>query len=131
MTPLASSESTLSPSLPSSWSDTLTALLEPDEHVISWLEPDLDDRLYFATGALVLTSRRLFSRAPGSTDWLVWTVSTSQSLQHRDHAGVGAIELFDGANRLGIWRHTLGIVPAVARMVELFGNLQKITRPKC
>ena len=124
MTLLSSSEPALSPTLPVSWSGALTALLEQDEHVLAWLEPDLDERLFFAPGVLVLTSRRLLSRAPGSADWLVWTVSVTQSLQHRDHAGVGAIELFDGSVRLGIWRHTLGTVPAVARMVDLFGNLQ-------
>ncbi|WP_435433438.1 ABC transporter ATP-binding protein [Zwartia vadi] len=128
MTTLSASELTLGPTMPTSWSGELTALLEPDEHVLAWLEPDLDEQLFFASGALVLSSNRLFSRAPGSADWLVWTVSTTQSLQHRDHAGVGAIELFDGTTRLGIWRHTLGIVPAVARMVELFGNLQKKLR---
>jgi ATP-binding cassette, subfamily B, bacterial len=125
MTTFSTPEAKLSPTMPGDWSVALTALLEPGEQVLAWLEPDLDEHLFFASGALVLSSHRIFSRAPGTTDWLVWNVSTTLSLQHRDHAGVGAIELFDGTTRLGIWRHTLGIVPAVARMIELFGHSAK------
>jgi ATP-binding cassette subfamily B protein len=51
-------------------------------------------------------------------------------LQHRDHAGVGTIELFDGALRLGVWRHTLGMAPAVGRLSEIFTQIkQKLADP--
>jgi ATP-binding cassette subfamily B protein len=58
-------------------------------------------------------------------DWAVFPLTITQLLQHRDHAGVGTIELFDGAQRLSVWRHTLGMAPAVGRLVELFTQLQQ------
>jgi ATP-binding cassette subfamily B protein len=101
------------------------ALLEPDEQVLAWLEPDLDDKLYFATGAIVLTARRLLSRAPNEQDWLVWNIAATHSLQHRDHAGVGTIELFSEGQRLATWRHTLGMAPAVSRLTDSFAVVQQ------
>ena len=73
----------------------------------------------------MLTSHRLLSRAPGETDWLVWQLAPAQSLLHRDHAGVGTIELFDAGVRLGAWHHTLGMTPAVRRLAEQFARRQK------
>lgn len=125
MTPLSTAESPLNITLPSGWSNAAMALLEPDEQVLAWLEPDLDDKLYFATGAIVLTARRLLSRAPNAQDWLVWNISATHSLQHRDHAGVGTIELFSDGQRLAIWRHTLGMAPAVGRLTDSFAVVQQ------
>jgi ATP-binding cassette, subfamily B, bacterial len=125
MTPLSTVESPLNITLPSGWSNAAMALLEPDEQVLAWLEPDLDDKLYFATGAIVLTARRLLSRAPNAQDWLVWNISATHSLQHRDHAGVGTIELFSDGQRLAIWRHTLGMAPAVGRLTDSFAVVQQ------
>ncbi len=125
MTPLSTAESPLNITLPSGWSNAAMALLEPDEQVLAWLEPDLDDKLYFATGAIVLTSRRLLSRAPNEQDWLIWNVAATHSLQHRDHAGVGAIELFNDGQRLAVWRHTLGMAPAVSRLTDSFSFVQQ------
>jgi ATP-binding cassette subfamily B protein len=125
MTPLSTAESPLNITLPSGWSNAAMALLEPDEQVLAWLEPDLDDKLYFATGAIVLTARRLLSRAPNVQDWLVWNISATHSLQHRDHAGVGTIELFSDGQRLAIWRHTLGMAPAVGRLTDSFAVVQQ------
>ena len=125
MTPLSTPESPLNITLPSGWSNAAMALLESDEQVLAWLEPDLDEKLYFATGAVVLTSRRLLSRAPNAQDWLVWNIAATHSLQHRDHAGVGTIELFNEGQRLAVWRHTLGMAPAVSRLTDSFGFVQQ------
>ena len=125
MTPHSTAESPLNITLPSGWSNAAMALLEPDEQVLAWLEPDLDDKLYFATGAIVLTARRLLSRAPNEQDWLVWNIAATHSLQHRDHAGVGTIELFSEGQRLATWRHTLGMAPAVSRLTDSFAVVQQ------
>ena len=125
MTPPSTAESPLNITLPSGWSNAAMTLLEPDEQMLAWLEPDLDDKLYFATGAIVLTSRRLLSRAPNEQDWLIWNVTATHSLQHRDHAGVGAIELFNDGQRLAVWRHTLGMAPAVSRLTDSFSFVQQ------
>ncbi len=111
--------------LPSGWAQAIEPFLESDEKILAWVEPNLDQQLFFSTGALVLTSRRLLAREPGASDWLAWPVSVSHSLQYRDHAGVGTIELFDGEIRLGVWRHTLGMTPAVRRLSDLFADLQQ------
>ena len=125
MTPPSTAESPLNITLPSGWSNAAMALLEPDEQMLAWLEPDLDDKLYFATGAIVLTSRRLLSRAPNEQDWLIWNIAATHSLQHRDHAGVGTIELFNDGQRLAVWRHTLGMAPAVSRLTDSFSFVQQ------
>ncbi len=131
MTPLSTAESPLNITLPSGWSGAAMALLEPDERVLAWLEPDLDEKLYFATGAIILTSRRLLARAPNQQDWLTWNIVATQSLQHRDHAGVGTIELFNEGHRLAIWRHTLGMAPAVSRLTDSFDVVQqKLVNPE-
>jgi ATP-binding cassette subfamily B protein len=106
------------------------ALLEPDEQILAWLEPDLDEKLYFVAGAIVLTTRRLLSRSQDGQDWLTWNIAPTQSLQHRDHAGVGTIELFHEGHRLAVWRHTLGMAPAVSRLTDSFGVVQqKLANP--
>ena len=125
MTSLSPTNSAVDLTLPAGWAEAIQPLLEPDEKVLAWLEPDLDAQLFFATGALILTSRRLLARDPGATDWLAFPVTLTQSLQHRDHAGVGTIELFDGQNRLGVWRHTLSMAPAVSRLSDIFDELQQ------
>ena len=125
MTSLSTAESPLNITLPSGWSSAAMALLEPDEQVLAWLEPDLDEKLYFATGVIVLTSRRLLSRAPNEQDWLTWNIAVTHSLQNRDHAGVGAIELFNEGQRLAVWRHTLGMAPAVSRLIDSFSFVQQ------
>lgn len=112
--------------LPAGWAEAIGPLLEPDEKVLSWLEPDLDAQLFFAKGALILSSRRLLARDPGAKDWLTWTITASQHFSHKDHAGVGTIELFDGQVRLGVWRHTLSMAPAVSRMADAFAELQQV-----
>ena len=114
------------PALPVAWAPEIKSVLLPDEKVIAWIEPDLDSQLFFSVGLLVLTSKRLLSRESIAQVWVVWPLVASQSLQHRDHAGVGTIELFHGTTRLGLWHHTLGMAPAVSRLTELFANTQQV-----
>jgi ATP-binding cassette subfamily B protein len=111
--------------LPTAWAVEIKSLLEPGEKVLVWLEPDLDSNLCFTSGLLFLTPTRLVSRESISHEWVIFPITSTQSLQRRDHAGVGTIELFDAALRLGVWRHTLGMAPAVGRLNELFTQLQQ------
>ena len=102
--------------LPSAWAGALYGVLVPNESVKAWLEPDLDNDLRFKTSVLVLTNQRLLTRDAGATDWIWWDVSATQSLEHRDHAGLGVVELFDDGKRLALWHHTLGFAAAVSRL---------------
>ena len=125
MTPLPTADPAFESTLPTAWAVEIRSLLEPGEKVLAWLEPDLDSNLFFAAGILFLTPSRLVSRESLAHGWTVFPITTSQLLQHRDHAGVGTIELFEGALRLSVWRHTLGMSPAVGRLIELFTQLQQ------
>ena len=125
MTSLSIAETALELTLPTAWAGEIKSLLAPGEKVLAWLEPDLDSNLFFAPGILFLTPSRLVSRESMAHDWAVFPISSTHSLQHRDHAGVGTIELFDQALRLGVWRHTLGMAPAVGRLSEIFTQLQQ------
>jgi ATP-binding cassette subfamily B protein len=125
MTPLPTADPAFESTLPTAWAVEIRSLLEPGEKVLAWLEPDLDSNLFFAAGILFLTPSRLVSRESLAHGWTVFPITTTQLLQHRDHAGVGTIELFEGALRLSVWRHTLGMSPAVGRLIELFTQLQQ------
>jgi hypothetical protein len=79
MTPHSTAESPLNITLPSGWSNAAMALLEPDEQVLAWLEPDLDDKLYFATGAIVLTAQCLVMDISAGTVLYINNVSGTSS----------------------------------------------------
>ncbi|WP_374359054.1 ABC transporter ATP-binding protein [Pseudoduganella danionis] len=106
--------------LPERWRSEIQAQLSKGENVVSALEVDLDAQLRFAKGVLVLTEQRLLARAPGEEKWQHWHFTKALRLQHHDHAGVGHIELFNEAGRLGAWRFTLGQNLQAIRLVEQF-----------
>jgi ATP-binding cassette subfamily B protein len=90
------------------------------ENVLSSVEVDLDAKLRFTKGILVVTDRRLFSRAPGESEWREWTYRPGLQLKHHDHAGVGHLELLDQQGRLATWRFTLGQNLHAIRVVDQF-----------
>jgi ATP-binding cassette, subfamily B, bacterial len=90
--------------------------LEPGERLIATLEFDLDDRLDFRPGQLVLTDRRILSGAAA------WPLTGQLNLHHHDHAGVGTLELADGTARLAAWRYTLGHNPEAVRFERAFNR---------
>jgi ATP-binding cassette subfamily B protein len=95
--------------------------LAADENVQASLPVDLDAQLRFSTGLLALTDRRLLAREPGSGSWRSWPLAAPRlALRHFDHAGVGTLELHDGAGRLALWRFTLGAQPQALHLVRLF-----------
>ena len=142
-----SAPSTLSTEdLPSRWRHRVAAALSGPEQLLAFAETDLDDRLHFAEGLVVLTTRHLYCWAPesgpagtgGPADPRVdsggpatpggpsgqWSCSDGISLNHFDHAGVGTLEVFGGGRRLAHWRFTLGRDPAAVRLVRAFEALK-------
>ncbi len=99
---------THSGTLPTQWQFDLSSQLSEGESVHAWLEPDLDSRLHFTRGLLAVTNLRLLAKLPGAAEWQSWPYAAELTLQHHDHAGVGSLELFEGATRLAHWRFTLG-----------------------
>jgi ATP-binding cassette subfamily B protein len=107
-------------SLPEPWQAEAANKLAPGENVLSSVEVDLDAKLHFTKGILVVTNRRLLARAPGETAWRDWTYRPGLDLRHHDHAGVGHLELVDEQGLLGAWRFTLGQNLQAIRVVDAF-----------
>jgi len=108
--------------LPEAWQNELPRQLHDDEKPLAWLELDLDSRLNFLPGLVVLTNRRLLASGATPGDWTAWPLSAALVLAHRDHAGVGMLELEDGNSRLALWRYTLGNNPAALRFEREFAR---------
>ncbi len=136
--------------LPAKWRAGAEAQLAADETPLAWLEPDLDARLNYADGLLVLTDRRLLSlematdagttddgrrttdgnilpsvvRRPSPVDVRSWPLSGQLVLQAKEQRGAGSLELLDSGGRLAQWRYTPARAQAVHRLVDRFKVLQ-------
>jgi ATP-binding cassette subfamily B protein len=106
--------------LPEHWQADVEKKLAPGENVLTSVEVDLDAKLRFTKGLLVVTDRRLLARAPGETAWQDWPYRAGLQLRHYDHAGVGHLELVDEHGLLGAWRFTLGQNLQAIRVVDGF-----------
>ena len=107
-------------SLPDTWRAEVESQLANEEEILAWLEIDLDVRLHFTQGLVVVTNRRLLAKGLEETAWRDWTYRKGLTLQRHDHAGVGSLELHDDEARLACWRYTLGHNTAALRLVEHF-----------
>ncbi|MBX3613356.1 MAG: ABC transporter ATP-binding protein [Burkholderiaceae bacterium] len=110
-------------SLPASWRGEVEGRLEPGEQAIAWLEFDLDERLRYAPGLLILTPRRLMAAGADHSSWHSWALNPGQTLELSDHGGVGALELRDADARIAGWRFTLGQHAAAQRLADRFERL--------
>ncbi|MDR2838559.1 MAG: ABC transporter ATP-binding protein/permease [Azonexus sp.] len=96
------------------------AALQGDESVLAWLETDLDQRLNFAAGLVLLTDRRLLAWSAAAEEVASWELAAGLRLDQHDHAGVGTLELLDAAGRLASWRYTGGRNLAALRLIGEF-----------
>jgi ATP-binding cassette, subfamily B, bacterial len=111
-----------SPSLgeiPADWRHDVQAQLQAHENVVAALEVDLDQKLFFVKGLVLVTNQRLLSCSSGGT-WQAWPYRAGLVLQHHDHAGVGHLELHDAQSRLAGWRFTLGRNLQAIRLLDQF-----------
>ena len=67
--------------LPEHWQNDVTKQLAPGENVLSSVEVDLDAKLHFRKGLVVVTSRRLLARSPGEDAWRDWTYRSGLQLR--------------------------------------------------
>ncbi len=102
------------------WRTELGTRLSSGESVLAGLELDLDAKLHFTQGWVVVTDRRLIARAPGEKNIQEWPIRAGFVLNHGDHAGVGSLELVEEGARLASWRYTLGYNPDALRLVDQF-----------
>ncbi|MDQ1920909.1 cyanophycin metabolism-associated ABC transporter [Massilia pseudoviolaceinigra] len=110
--------------LPAIWRREVQQQLSKGESIVSALVLDLDARLHFAKGLVVVTQSRILARAPGSGGWSAWPYGPALVLKHHDHAGVGHLELVDADARLAAWCFTLGQNLVASRLVEQFCALR-------
>mgnify|MGYP003339017382 FL=1 len=95
--------------VPAHWRESLGHALTSEENVLAWLEVDLDARLYFAPGLLLLTTQRLLWHHPApSQAWQSLVPEADWTMQLSDHAGVGRLQLLDSQMQRAQWRFTLG-----------------------
>ncbi len=106
--------------LSATWRDDVQAQLRPQENVLATLEVDLDPRLHFVQGLLVVTGERLLSRTDGQSGWQHWDFCEGLALHHHDHAGVAHLDLVNTQGRLATWRFTLGQNLHALRLVDQF-----------
>jgi ATP-binding cassette subfamily B protein len=112
--------------LPTRWGDETAGQLESGETLLAWFDPDLDDRLLYAKGLVVLTDRRLLSRgepaAPAAgcaaTRWQSWPLTEGTILRTDEHGSTSTLELVDGSGRLASWRYTAAKATAAQRLVQ-------------
>ena len=107
--------------LPAQWREQVEAQLSPGEQAVTAVELDLDQRLRFSSGLVVVTNRRIVAKAPGQSQWLQWPFRADLRLVHKDHAGVGRLDLIDRSGLLASWRFTLGQNLQAMRMIDQFG----------
>ena len=106
--------------LPAAWVIPAEKPLKANESILAWLATDLDSRLHFADGLVVITDQRLLAFSSPAADVTDWALTSELSLQHHDHAGVGTLEILDANGRLACWRFTLSQNLAALRVVSQF-----------
>ncbi|MDR0458440.1 MAG: ABC transporter ATP-binding protein/permease [Burkholderiaceae bacterium] len=100
------------------------APLDSSENVLARLPVDLDERLHFAQGEVILTDQRLAAKTPGQAAWRDWPLDGNLRLTHQDHAGVGHLQLADASHLLAAGHFTLTHDPAARQLLAAFACVQ-------
>lgn len=106
--------------MPAPWGHALQQALRLEERALAWMQSDLDERLHFSAGLLVVTNGRLLWSPAPDTEWTDFAIRAGLTLRKRDHAGVGTLELVDDQHRIASWRYTLGQDGPAQRLIESF-----------
>jgi len=108
---------------PAHWEPRLGAHLASLQNALAILEVDLDARLQFVPGLLIVTDRQVvFAQDVPGQDlrWDRWDLAPDQVMRHHDHAGVGTLSLQNAQGQLASWRFTLAHNVEAMRLQELF-----------
>lgn len=103
--------------------------LAENEHILATLELDLDARLRFGRGLLVVSNQRLLAFSTHDSRWQAWPIAAGHALRHYDYAGVGHLQLCDQQQRLASWCYTLNRSAAAARLITCFERVQAGLQP--
>jgi len=85
--------------LPEPLHSTVHALLLPGESLRAVFQPDLDDRLRFCEGLVLLTDRRLLSREAPGAEVRAWPLDQVERLQTRDRGGLAILVFVGGTDQ--------------------------------
>jgi ATP-binding cassette subfamily B protein len=107
--------------LPEPLRGMVQAVLAPGESLRAVFQPDLDDRLKYGEGLVVLTDRRLLARE--GSELRVWPLAQVERLQARDRGGLATLEALGPSARLACWYHTVGRAAAARDLVDAFDRL--------
>ena len=122
--------------LPADLRRAAEAHLAADESPLAWFELDLDTRLHYARGLLVLTrvaaaghraarGDRLATRCrpPELTSVRSWPLDATSVLRVKDQNSAGRLELLGPSGLLCHWRYTIGRSPLAHRLANRFQRL--------
>jgi ATP-binding cassette subfamily B protein len=114
------------------WREALESQLAAGEQVLGALETDLDDRLRFASGCLVLTDRQLLfvsggehRAARGASQWHTWQLEGSPELRLADHGSIGKLELIGPSGRIAHWTFTVARHAAAQQFKKRFDERRR------
>ncbi len=109
--------------------------LEPGETVLALFEPDLDERLLFARGLVVLTDRRLLALVTGPSEgngasphWQAWPLDNGAELRGSERGLLGSLEYVTPLERLAHFRYTPGQSQSAHRLVQTLCALRAASR---
>jgi ATP-binding cassette subfamily B protein len=103
---------------------TVTGQLEPGETLLAWFEPDLDRRLHYARGLVLLTDRRILSLEDNADTWSQWRLAPEIDLRTAEHGPAGRLEVVDPTGLVACWRFTAKQLPAAQRLAQRLTTLR-------
>ena len=113
--------------------DRIRGQLRSNERPLAVFSVDLDGRLQFVSGLVVLTDQRILTSVTevtpsqktdsASMSIAEWELSPALDIRVADSGGLGSLELLGAAERLGIWRFTAAKLGAAQRFAARFRTL--------
>lgn len=115
--------------LPAAFQSELALHVRSGEEIIAWFEPNLDAKLCFGSGIVVLTNVGVIARQPTppeaeSATWLRWDLSDVREIRKLDRVGLGVLELLGEKKLLQAWRFSAGNSSAAASLAAKFKLVQ-------
>ena len=97
--------------------------------MLGWVELDLDARLQFRRGLLVMTPSQVWFLAAGGNEPVSIPLGADSRLELADHGGVGTLQLCTDRGLVASWRFTLARMAAVQRFAEAQNRLSAAIVP--
>jgi len=144
--------------LPVKFKAQINGLLSEGEIPLAWFSPDLDSRLHFAYGLVVLTNRTLISIQPrpqakhyafsrsfiseflrrtkkkdaldSDRVYMTYSLNSIVSLRVTEHKGIGTLHLLDTSHLLTQWKFTASQKLQAHLLVERFLEVKESGKEK-